>query len=484
MNSKRSRSLYREALHTLVLSGAVLFVLGLLASQSFAHQQIVQLLLVAGSLAGGLLLALHMARFRTRLCAAETLEQQLRSVGNEDSAATVQQLYPLAHRSLVSQGWNRMVRLVQDRSLDQSIERRLQSKQSGRKTERFARAIRSMPDGIATSDAQGGLSYANPAWLNLMNLDGESEPQLSGTTIADCLNHWGVSNWSDVQPQLLKGTRPRTFVLHQGTATHHGVLQLSRLPLEGRVDEAEGFLWTLKDITQQSLANEAHEQFLSSATHELRTPLTNIRAYTESLLEIENISPDQQREFFNIINSEAGRMGRLLNQLLDIQQLEAGSMTVRIAAFDVLRMMQEIQEHITPLLREKQLKLNCRIAPSLKTIHADKEKVTSCLVNLLGNAIKYTPAGGEIRLMAEQMETHLAIAVEDTGIGIAEEELPKIFERFYRCQDERVNDVEGNGLGLAFCMEVARLHGGELAVDSQLNKGSRFTLSLPLAKKS
>ena len=147
-------------------------------------------------------------------------------------------------------------------------------------------------------------------------------------------------------------------------------------------------------------------------------------------------------------------------------------------------MVKEVQDHINPLVGDKDLKLVCRIAPSLKTIHADKEKLTSCLVNLLGNAVKYTPDGGEVRLIADQQESHVSISVEDTGIGIAEEELDKIFERFYRCHDDRVSELEGNGLGLSFCMEVARLHGGELTVESQLNEGSRFTLRIPLTTGS
>lgn len=475
-------SLFRETLNTLILSGLVLFVSGLFVSERFASSQIAQIVLGSAVVVGGLLFLLTLGRVRSRMAIADSLEFQLGALGKAASEQATTMLNPIMTPNIVGAGWNTLVKHVQDKTTDQGIERRLQASGTSRKTEIFARAVRSLAEGVAISDKQGIIHYANPAWNTLIGLETESdeESNVNVGNVIDCLAR--VGDISEVIPTL-RGTRPVNAKIARSTSTEDGVLQISRLPLTGRAGESEGFVWTLKDVTQNVLSQESHEQFLSSATHELRTPLTNIRAYTESLLEIEDISPDQQKEFFNIIYSEAGRLGRLLNQLLDIQQLEAGSMTIQSAPFDVLRMVKEVQDHINPLLKDKELKLTCRIAPNLKTIAADKEKLTSCLVNLLGNAIKYTPSGGEVRLIAEQLETSVSIAVEDNGIGIAEEELPKIFERFYRCQDERVNELEGNGLGLSFCMEVAKLHGGELTVDSQLNKGSRFTLKLPLVNQ-
>lgn len=482
---ERTHSLYRDTLCAIVLCGTVLFACGVIVSGESAGNSSIQLLLVSTATATSVLLFVTLARCRRRLTTVDLLERQLSafvqpSEENRESTS----LQPIMQGSRVSNGWNRIVDLVANRNLDQQIERRLQGKTNDRQAERFGRMIRSLAEGVATTDRSGTVHYANPSWIGLVSGELEDESHFLGQSILNWLARLEATNWSDVSPSLLEGTRPLSISLQLGTSTHHGILQLNRMPLEGRINESEGFVWVLKDVTQQVLANEAHEQFLSSATHELRTPLTNIRAYTESLLEIESISPEQQREFFNVIYAEAGRLGRLLNQLLDIQQLEAGSMTVQSAPFDVLRMVHEIQEHISPLVEEKGLQLNCRIAPSLKTMTADKDKVTSCLVNLLGNAVKYTPEGGEIRLIAEQQDTHLTLTVEDNGIGIAEGELTKIFERFYRSQDDRVGEIEGNGLGLSFCMEVARLHGGELTVESQFNKGSRFTLRIPLVQRS
>lgn len=478
----KSKSLFQETITTLILCGLVLFAIGLFISEQFADEQVVQMVLAGSTVIGGILLALSLRRIRNRMVVADLLDRQLTAAGTKaDQIAGGGLLSPIMTKTLSGTGWNALVKVVEDKTADQAIERRLQTSGGTRKTEKFARAIRSLAEGVAITDAKGSIQYINPAWASMLGQEAEQEEQIIGRQVIDCLALIGDTTEAIA---ALQGTRPINLSLQRGAETEDGVVQVGRLPLSGRAGESEGFVWTLKDVTQHVLTQEAHEQFLSSATHELRTPLTNIKAYTESLMEIDGISPEQQKEFFNVIYSEAGRLGRLLNQLLDIQQLEAGSMTIQVAAFDVLRMVKEVQDHIAPLLSGKDLKLTCKIAPNLKTISADKEKLTSCLVNLLGNAIKYTPAGGEVKLVAEQLESAVQLIVEDTGIGIAEEELPKVFERFYRCSDERVNELEGNGLGLAFCMEVAKLHGGDILVESKLNEGSRFTLRLPIASQS
>lgn len=477
----KSNTLTRECIATLCTTAGVLFFSGALIVQWIGNTEIQKVfLLVPILMATGVVVAASL-RFRNRLSTTSRLEQQIAGVSAVGSSIQIESLHSIIDNTPIGKNWNQLVKLFQEKKADDAIERRIasESKKDGG-NQRFARAFRSMQEGIAISDIDGRISYVNTAWENIV-VDSDS---LLGGSIVDCLKSNNFMNWDDASPEFLSGSRPMTWELRCGFTIADGVVQLGRTPLEGRSDESEGFVWTLKDITQQALVRDSHEQFLGSATHELRTPITNIKGYAESLIEVDDISPDQQKEFFNIIHSEANRLGRLLNELLDIQQLEAGSMTLSTSPFDVLRMIQEVQEQISPLIADKDLKLISRIPPDLKTIEADKEKIISCLINLLGNAIKYTPSGGEVRVQAEQQEDSISISVEDTGIGIAESELPKIFDRFYRCQDKRVSELEGNGLGLAFSMEVARLHNGELKVDSQLDRGSRFTLVLPMKAKS
>lgn len=478
----RQKSLMQESAWITVLSGMALFFLGAFGAYEFADDPHALLPLASVALVGLLVISTAVFRLRSRLQITAALETQLVAL-NQTAESLPSSLVPILDKGPVGSGWNRLIQSKQCEEIDRAIERRVQGQSNHTGTEKFARALRSISEGIAISDRLGKLSYSNPAWSALAGGGQDESGGPEGGSIIEAFQPAGFQNWDEIQDQILAGTKPISVELHAGRAVADGVLQLSRFPLEGRAHEPEGYVWTLRNITQHAMARESHEQFLASATHELRTPLTNIRAYTESLIEMENISKQQQQEFFNIIYAEAGRLGRLLNQLLDIQQLEAGSMTIVPNPFDIRRMVQEVQDYIAPLIAAKKLNFVCRIAPDIKNIEADKEKVISCLINLLGNAIKYTPEGGEVRLAAEQQESCVTIAVEDTGIGISEEDLPKIFERFYRAQDERVAELEGNGLGLAFALEVARLHGGELKAESKLNEGSRFLLRLPVSAR-
>jgi two-component system phosphate regulon sensor histidine kinase PhoR len=227
------------------------------------------------------------------------------------------------------------------------------------------------------------------------------------------------------------------------------------------------------------LALEMRDCFVSAATHELRTPLSNIRAYAETLIATEEISPDDERQFLNVILSEAGRLDRTIDNLLSISHMQAGGMTLDRHETQIERLVSEVEETIRPLFEKKQLDFETVIPPRLPELHVDKDKLEAALVNLLGNAVKYTPEGGRIRLEAEHEGNEIRFHVEDTGIGISSDDVPHLFERFFRSNDPRVNDIQGTGLGLAFSQDVARLHGGRIDVASELHKGSRFSLILP-----
>ena len=479
---KPSKSVITEIYFILLTTSLVVLNLGFFVFSSIDNRTF-ELLSMVAMVGGGSFCLLRMLALTRRLKTVQVVERQLNAVAAVGSLAAPRNydsLSPVLTPSRIGQGWNQLVESLQEKEVDREIDRRMETLPGGQKSEMFARALRSLSDGLVISDANQQITYANTAFEAM--LFGEPDQrELEDSLICEVLSDVGYHNWQEHASELFAGTKPVTANLKLGASIHDGVHQVSRLPLEGRFAEQSGFVWMLRDVTQQCIARESHEQFLASATHELRTPLTNIRAYTESLLTQQEATQEQQKEFYNVIHTEAARLGRLLNELLDIQQLEAGSMTIQANQFEIQRMVAEIQDHLNPLLAEQDQKFVCRIAPDLTSIEADKEKVTSCLINLLGNAIKYTPQGGEIRLLAERIDTWIEITVVDTGIGIAEEELPRIFDRFYRCDDERVGEIEGNGLGLAFCQEVARLHGGDLVVESQLDKGSRFTLRLPAA---
>jgi two-component system phosphate regulon sensor histidine kinase PhoR len=242
----------------------------------------------------------------------------------------------------------------------------------------------------------------------------------------------------------------------------------------------EAHVWTARDVTQQKLAEEMRDQFVDTATHELRTPLANIKAYAETLALADVIDVEQQKQFLNTINSEATRLARFVDDLLSVSSMELGSLSLNKQVTDLGRMLNEVLSKIRPQVAEKQLTLEVLLPEKLPEPVLDKDKVATVLVNLLGNAVKYTPAGGRITFRVHATDQQLEIDVEDTGVGIAEDEVAKVFDKFFRSGDPRVQEQTGTGLGLALAQEVVRLHGGRISVDSELNKGSTFTVLLPL----
>jgi two-component system phosphate regulon sensor histidine kinase PhoR len=236
----------------------------------------------------------------------------------------------------------------------------------------------------------------------------------------------------------------------------------------------------MRDVTQQKLAEEMRDQFVDTATHELRTPLANIKAYAETLTLADVIDVEQQKQFLNTINSEATRLARFVDDLLSVSSMELGSLSLNKQVTDLNRMLNEVLAKVRPQVDEKRLAFEVVLPEKMPEPEIDKDKIATVLVNLLGNAVKYTPAGGRVTFRVNINVQQIEISVEDSGVGIAESDLRKVFDKFFRSQDPRVQEQTGTGLGLALAQEVVRLHGGRITVESEINKGSTFSVLLPL----
>jgi two-component system phosphate regulon sensor histidine kinase PhoR len=253
-----------------------------------------------------------------------------------------------------------------------------------------------------------------------------------------------------------------------------------------REDDA-GALVVIEDVTQQRVADESRNQFVAHATHELRTPLTAIRLYVEQLLEAdtpegEAMDATARAQALNVVNLESRRLERIVGDMLSVSEIEAGSMKLRTGDVRVGQMLDELRSEFDAPAKDKGLTLTFDLPPKLPVLQGDRDKIGMALHNLLGNAVKYTPRGGSVTLRVDGSGTSVNFEVIDTGIGIKPEEQDLVFERFYRAADERLAQITGSGLGLALARDVARLHGGDITVTSELNKGSTFTLTLPGAR--
>jgi signal transduction histidine kinase len=249
-------------------------------------------------------------------------------------------------------------------------------------------------------------------------------------------------------------------------------------------DTSASVVVMIEDVTQQRVADEARNSFVAQATHELRTPLTNIRLYIEQAIEVGDADPAMRSKCLDVINSESRRLERIVGDMLSVSEMEAGSFKLREGDVRLETVFEELKTDFGPQAQEKHQDLKFELPPKLPAIKGDRDKIVLALHNLIGNALKYTPENGKVTVHVEVDARRMVVEVTDTGIGINPEETELIFEKFYRAKDKRVSDITGTGLGLALAREVVRLHGGDISVRSELNKGSTFTLSVPTASEA
>ncbi|QDS95932.1 Alkaline phosphatase synthesis sensor protein PhoR [Roseimaritima multifibrata] len=383
-----------------------------------------------------------------------------------------------AHSGLAI-GWNRLIGTIDKQHQGTQLHAKLSEVLQTPENDHWQEIFQTLTDGIAITDADGTVLSTNKALHAILRLP--AGQILEETNLYPLLSEWSHIPDHRLFASLSLSTCPSSFQLRHGKETMDGVVRVDRLPIEATTGDAQTtkLVWTFRDTTQTRLSEEMRNQFVFTATHELRTPLANIQAYAETLTIEQGIDFEKQKSFYNVINGEATRLARLIDDLLDVSQMETGAINVARFETDVAKMIEEVCGGLLGQAARKQIQLQNELQPGLPRLHADKDKLTAAIMNLAGNAIKYTPAGGTVKIRTDVKDGFLNIHVEDNGIGISEEELPRIGEKFFRSQDARLQEIPGSGLGIAFVQEIARLHGGTLQIHSNLNVGSCFTFSLP-----
>ncbi|TWU49793.1 PAS domain-containing sensor histidine kinase [Rubripirellula reticaptiva] len=389
----------------------------------------------------------------------------------------------------IADGWNGLIAtLDRQQELGDAATRQINSLDHEAVT--LARAMRGLPVAWVITDKEGGIRFISPAASGMLGLSeaasSDADDNVSKRTVdRDLPQLLGLRDeTSDAASadldQLLGPIRMVHCRRRLVVDSRESQLRITRSRLAGRQGDIEGMAWVLDDVTQQRLATEARDSFLMTATHELRTPLANLQAYAEALQESDDLQVERQKEFCNVIHSEASRLGRLVDQLLTVSQMEAGSMIANRHQLELLPIVQYASDQLKAQAEQNSITIVTRVLAKMPVVFADREKLQAAIVNLLGNAVKYTPSGGEVVLRVAADERWVRIDVEDNGPGIPDDEQSKVFEKFYRCEATRASTHRGNGLGLAFAREIARLHGGDLELRSTLGEGSVFTLQLPI----
>jgi two-component system phosphate regulon sensor histidine kinase PhoR len=413
------------------------------------------------------------------------IEDQLRRAAVAPTLADCQ-FQPLRARSPGAVGWNRVVQRIQEGGDDAGLNQRISEAVHSLRKEKSDDVLNSLTDGLIVTDHEGRIGFSNHAAVALFADEGHAD-KIQGKTVEELLLLYLdqeesalVARFED--PEL----RHRTVVceLKREVEGIDQVLRVARSPIRSTDKNPKaGHVWCLRDVSQQRLAEKMRAQFLDTATHELRTPLANIKAYAETLALSDVMDVESQKGFCNTINAEATRLARFIDDLLSISSMEVGSLTLQRQSVDIERMFAEIVGKVKPQMDKKDITLTTIFPEKYPRMKVDKDKLTVALVNLLGNAGKYTPEGGRVAFKVQIKDRTLTVDVEDSGVGISEEEVTRVFEKFFRSSNPQVQSETGTGLGLSMAQEVIRLHGGDLSVQSVLGEGTTFTATLPLDER-
>jgi len=244
-------------------------------------------------------------------------------------------------------------------------------------------------------------------------------------------------------------------------------------------DGEHGAVAVLTDISDHKAIQKRNAEFVSAVSHEMKTPLAGIKAYVELLADGEAEDEATRDEFLNVINGQADRLQRLIDNLLNLARIEAGVVDVNKQLLSLNDILNEARNVIVPAAERKQITLKSELSPMFMSVYADRDMLLQAAINLLSNAIKYTPDGGRVTLRSRMVDDQLICEVEDTGVGLGPDDAKRVFEKFYRVKKDR-NMASGTGLGLPLAKHIVEdVHGGSLTVDSELGKGSTFRILLP-----
>jgi len=227
-------------------------------------------------------------------------------------------------------------------------------------------------------------------------------------------------------------------------------------------------------------AEMLRREFVANVSHELRTPLTSIRTYAETMSDNQGIPQETEEEFLRVIINESDRMTKIVQDLLELSRFDSGNSKLTLEEFPVEKSVRDVYAAIALEAKKRSHVINLELEWKLPRIVGDRARIEQVLMNIISNALKYTPDGGRIDIYVGSLMDSVWIRIEDTGIGIPEEDLPRVFDRFYRVDKARTRESGGTGLGLSIAKEIVTKHGGDIKIESTQGKGTSVTITLPI----
>jgi two-component system phosphate regulon sensor histidine kinase PhoR len=337
-----------------------------------------------------------------------------------------------------------------------------------------AAILASMEEGVVVIDTNQRVTFCNSAFCHAA---GVTDAQWEGRPAVELIRH------SDIL-SMIRQALARNEIIH-GEIVVGSIrtrsFAVTSTPIRSGA-KTTGAVLVLHDITEIRRLERARRDFVANISHEFRTPLTAIQGFSETLLEGALEDQDNRRRFINIIHDHALRLGRLTDDLLRLAQIEAGQLPLEIQPVRVDEIIQGCLETTRAKASQSGLRLEVQSAPSLPEVGGDLRSLQGVLQELLDNAIRYSSPGGLITVKTEVQDSAVVISVSDTGIGIPKVDQERIFERFYRADPARSRESGGTGLGLSIAKHLIEAHGGQIKVESEVNKGSTFSMFIPAAK--
>jgi two-component system phosphate regulon sensor histidine kinase PhoR len=334
-----------------------------------------------------------------------------------------------------------------------------------------------MTDGVVVVDQAGRVHLVNQAFEEMFGL---SASEAEGRPLEEVALNFELSLLLRRALERQTVERGEIRLLQPEPArTLYGVAN----PLLDEAGRTIGAVGLLRDVTERNLMDQVRRDFVANASHELRTPAAGIRALAEVLQEGALHDPEKAGEFVQRILAEAARLTEILDDMLTLTRVERGPELLKPRWTVAAEALEEAVAHVHTAALVKAITLAAE-AGAEERVYADPGALQTVLINLLDNAVKYTPEGGEVRVAGRPVPGGYEIAVTDSGVGIAEEHLPRIFERFYRADKARSRATGGTGLGLAIVKHIVEAHRGKVTVRSALDQGSTFTVFFPLAPES
>lgn len=332
---------------------------------------------------------------------------------------------------------------------------------------KFEMIINYMTDGIIAFNRDGFIIHINSAALSVL------EMQQCSLTFPGIMQKLGLKyELSDI-------LRSKNISeISENVQIGEKFFRVQFASFTDKENNVEGLITVLQDYTEAQKLDNMRKEFVANVSHELKTPLTSIKSYAETLLDGALDDKDTAKNFLEVIYSESNRMDRLVKDLLLLSKHDSG-IKLNLTRITPVNLVNDVVSRMRIAAEEKNQKLSVVELDKAPDINGDEDRLEQLLFNVIGNAIKYTPDNGSITVYVGKNGTNACIKVVDTGIGIPEKDLDRIFERFYRVDKARSRQLGGTGLGLSIASEIAKSHGGTIRAESEQNKGTTIIINLP-----